>query len=571
MNKKNLHRRQFLKASGALAGIATTGAALAENPLRSVEEVDTLSRLAGLKLTANERAQLYTGLEDMLASTAARRAQVPLTNTEAPAHTFDPRLPGRSYPNPETYVNIVGGEAGPLPSDEDIAYAPIWKQGAWLRAGALSSAQLTDIYLQRIEIHAPKLACFVTVLAEQARAEAYALDVELRSGRDRGPLHGIPYALKDLVDTAGIATTWGAAPYRNRVPGEDGEIVKRLRQAGAILLGKTTLGALAYGDVWFGGITRNPWNTEEGASGSSAGSAAATAAGLCAFSIGSETLGSIVSPSARCGAVGLRPTYGRVPRTGAMALCWSLDKLGPICRFSEDTALVLENLNGAHAGDAGSLDHGFDYDGRAAAAADIRIGFSPADFAEATASDKLVLGRLREMGFPFTEISLPPLPYESFMGVLEVEAAAAFEDLTLSNRDDELSWQEERAWPNTMRRAHFHSAVEFLQLDRMRRKLMQEMAQLYETVDVVVSPNFAGDWLTATNFTGAPSLTLPVGMEERGNIPLTGQAENTAPGKPKPLPHAITFWGNLFREDQLIALGRLLEDSLQFQLNRPPL
>lgn len=571
MNKKHIHRRQFLTASSALAGAAATGAAFAENPLRNPDEIDTLSRVTALQLTAAERTQMYAGFDDMLARTAARRTQVPLVNHEAPAHMFDPRLPGRRYPNPENYVSIVGGEAGALPNDEEIAFAPIWKQGAWLRSGALSSAQLTDIYLQRINEHAPKLECFITILADAARAEAYERDVELRSGRDRGPLHGIPYALKDLVDTAGIPTTWGAVPYQNRVPAEDGEIVKRLREAGAVLIGKSTLGALAYGDVWFGGITRNPWNLEEGASGSSAGSAAATAAGLCAFSIGSETLGSIVSPSARCGTVGLRPTYGRVPRTGAMALCWSLDKLGPICRYSEDTALVLAGINGAHAGDAGSFDHGFEYDGRAAAAADIRIGYDPADFNDATASDRLVLDRLREMGFRFTDVRLPSFPYDSLMTILEVEAAAAFEELTLSGRDDQLTWQDERAWPNTMRRAHFHSAVEYLQLDRMRRKLMQEMARLYKTVDVIISPNFAGDWLTATNFTGGPSLTLPVGMEERGNVLLTGQGEPDNPSPPKKLPHAITLWGNLFREDQLIALGRLLEDSLQFQLNRPVL
>jgi len=571
MTKRQLDRRTFLKGAGTAATVGAFAGTASSAPLNSPSEISFLERMAGISYTESERAQLFATLDDLTARAAARQAARPLDSDQQPALMFDPRLPGRSYPSPETYVKIVGGEPGPLPSDEDIAFAPIWKQAAWLRAGVLSSARLTDLYLQRVAEIAPKLECFVTVMKDQAQAEAYERDIELRAGRDRGPLHGIPYALKDLMDTAGTPTTWGAAPYRARVPAEDGELVKRLRDAGAVLLGKSTLGALAYGDVWFGGITRNPWNLEEGASGSSAGSAAATAAGLCSFSIGSETLGSIVSPSARCGATGLRPTYSRVPRTGAMALAWSLDKLGPICRYTEDTALVLAAVNGAHAGDAGSLDHGFEYDGRAAAAADIRIGYNPADFEEATTSDKLVLARLREMGFPLVEVQAPAFPYKALLSILEVEAAAAFEDLTRTNRDDELTWQGDRAWPNTMRRAHFISAVEHLQLDRMRRQLMEEMAKLFDTVDMVVSPNFAGDWLTATNFTGGPSLTLPVGLEERGNVLLVGQPMPKDPSPPKPYPHAITLWGNLFREDQLLAVGRLLEESFQFHLNRPDL
>jgi len=584
---KHFDRRQFLKTSGAVGSLAATGAVLAQSqrtnpPIASPNDLGIAEKLAGLTYTDAERAAMYDNLEGMVDRTRQRRANAPLANTDAPAQTFDPRLPGRAYKTLESYVAIKGDEVGPLPTDDDIAFAPVWKQGAWLRSGQLSSARLTDIYLQRISQIAPRLECFVTVMADSAQQEAYQADVELRAGRDRGPLHGIPYGLKDLADTAGVRTSWGAEPYKNRIPADDAEIVKRLREAGAVLIGKTTLGALAYGDLWFGGLTKNPWNLEEGSSGSSAGSASATAAGLCSFAIGTETLGSIISPTTRCGAVGLRPSFGRVPRTGAMALCWSLDKIGPICRYVEDTALVLDVLNGAHAGDASSLDHGFHYDGAADAGEDIIIGYDPAWFEDAKTSDKAVLDRIREMGFNLKEISLPDLPYGSLITTLEVEAAAAFEELTLTNRDDQMRWQENRAWPNTFRRAHFLSAVEALQVDRFRRKVMEAMAGIYDQVDVIISPNFAGNLLLITNYTGTPSLTLPVGMEERLSVPLTGQPESETPDdgldnseeaaeKPKLLPHTITLWGNLFREDQILALGRLIEDGVRFHTNRPVL
>ena len=348
-------------------------------------------------------------------------------------------------------------------------------------------------------------------------------------------------------------------------------VVKRLRDAGAILLGKTTLGALAYGDRWFGGVTRNPWDTEEGSSGSSAGSASATAAGLCSFAIGSETLGSIISPSSRCGTTGLRPTFGRIPRTGAMALCWSLDKLGPLCRSVEDTALILEALNGADPSDPSSLEWGFAYDGPTAIGEDIKIGYDPAWFNNATATDKAVLGQLRSMGFTLTEITLPDMPYSALLTILDVEAAAAFEDLTLSGQDDLLKWQEPQSWPNTFRSAHFISAVEAQQVDRFRRKVMEMMAGIYEKVDMLVCPNFTGDLMVITNFTGAPSLTIPIGMEERQSVPRVGEPKPDTRRVKSPHPHAITLWGNMFREDQLLAVGRLLEESMRFYRNGPDL
>lgn len=310
----------------------------------------------------------------------------------------------------------------------------------------------------------------------------------------------------------------------------------------------------------------------EGSSGSSAGSASATAAGLCSFAIGSETLGSIISPSGRCGTTGLRPTYGRISRAGCMTLCWSLDKLGPITRSVEDTALILAAANGYDEYDPGSLDWGFNYNGPTAAGENIRIGYDPAWFAEATASEKGVPDYLKSIGFDVQEIKLPDMPYGSLLATLDVEAAAAFEDLTLSDKDDMLLWQEPHAWPNSLRSAHFISAVEAIQVDRFRRKVMQAMAGIYEKVDIVVCPNFSGDMMVITNYTGAPSLTLPIGMEPRQSLPLLNNPPPDADRPETPHPQTITLWGNLFREDQLIAVGRLLEEKARYyEENRPNL
>ncbi|MBL4639817.1 MAG: amidase [Kordiimonadaceae bacterium] len=573
---KAFGRRQFLKTGGAAGGLLMTAAVMAQDQtvkpvLNGPSELKIAERLVDLNYTDAERASIYESLDSLVDRVRARRSDAPLANADLPALTFNPLLAGQDYKQQKNSVILAAQNAGPLPADEDIAFAPIWKQGKWLRSGQLTANRLTDIYLQRIKKLAPKLECFVTVTEYAARTAAQKADIELRSGKDRGPLHGIPYGLKDLTDTAGIRTTWGAEPYKDRVATEDAVIVKRLRDAGAILLGKTTLGALAYGDRWFGGLTRNPWDTDEGSSGSSAGSASATGGGLCGFAIGSETLGSIVSPSSRCGATGLRPTFGRVPRTGVMALCWSLDKLGPLCRSVEDTALVLGALNGADDSDPSSIEWGFEYDGPTAAGEDIKIGYDPAWFETATASDKAVLTHLRNMGFKLTEIKLPDMPYGSLLTTLDVEAAAAFEELTLSNKDDLLKWQEDRAWPNTFRSAHFISAVEALQVDRFRRKVMEMMAGIYEQVDVIVCPNFTGDLLVITNYTGTPSLTLPVGMEERQSVGRIGEPTPDSRREKSPHPHAITLWGNMFREDQLLAVGRLLEESLRFSRNRPDL
>lgn len=572
---KKVDRRQFLKASGAAAsGIAITASAVAQesNPLGSPADLGIAEKLAGMEYTDAERAVIYDGLEGMVDRIRLRRSGTTIENTDAPALTFDPRLPGETYKTQSNTVRLADTPSRALPSDEDIAFASISEQGAWLRSGALTANRLLDIYLTRIRTHGPKLECFITVMEESARREAFQADSELRAGRDRGPLHGIPYGMKDLADTAGVGTTWGAAPYKDRVPAEDAVIVKRLREAGAVLVGKTTLGALAYGDKWFAGTTRNPWNTDEGSSGSSAGSASSTGAGLVSFSIGTETLGSIVSPSSRCGTTGLRPTFGRIPRTGAMALCWSLDKFGPICRYVEDTALVLAAVNGADDGDPSSIEWGFAYDSTTAAAQDIKIGYNPAWFEgdNVTESEKAMPDMVRELGFGLTEINLPDLPYGSLITLLEVEGAAAFEELTLSNRDDMMTWQEPRSWPNTFRAAHLHSVVEAMQLDRFRRQVMQVMAEVYKQIDVILCPSFGGGMLLITNYTGHPCLVFPVGMESRASVPLTGRP--VPEERPvKSVPQSFTLWGNMFREDQILALGSLLERQIDFKANRPKL
>lgn len=576
MAKLGMDRRQILKGAGILGGIAAARAAYAYTPdipnppINNPSELGIAERIAGVQYTGDERAMILDELEDMLDRLRRRRAGITLKNSDAPALAFDPRLPGKNYTTPSDGINLASEVSSTLPGDEGIAFASLREQAFWIKNGILTSSRLTDIYLARIKQLDPKLKSFITVTEKVAREQAYEADVEIRSGQYRGPLHGIPFGMKDIIDTKGINTTWGAAPYRNRIANEDATVTRLLRDAGAVLLGKVALGALAYGDLWFGGVARNPWNTDEGASGSSAGSAAATVAALCSFTIGTETMGSIVSPSSRCGAVGLRPTFGRVSRAGAMALCWSLDKIGPICRSVEDTALVLGAINKYDPQDPGSLDAGFGYDGATAAAGDLRIGYDPAWFTgeDATDLDRQVLDQLKGMGFILKEISLPNMPYSTLLSSVEVEAAAAFEELTLSDEDDKLLWQGDDAWPNTLRAARFHSAIEYVQLDRFRRQVMEMMHTVYEDVDMIACPNFAGDMLVITNYTGHPSLTLPLGLIKRQTFPLTG-TEGKKLGFERRVPYGFTLWGNMFREDQLIGVGRLLERAANFDAHRP--
>ena len=541
----------------------------------TLETIAAAERMMGVEYTAAERAQMLDNLEGQIASALARR-QVPLANDVPMAMRFDPRLPGFAMPHGADRLLLSPVDA-PLPgSDEDVAFAPVTHLGAWIRSGRLTSRRLTEIYLARIAGIGAKLECWAQVTPDLALAEADAMDALTRAGVCLGPLHGIPYGLKDLFDAKGTITGWGAEPFRDRVAERDATIVRMLRAAGAVLLGKTTVGALAYNDIWYGGVTRNPWNLNEGSSGSSAGSASATAAGLCPFAIGTETLGSITSPSQRCGTTGLRPTFGRVSRAGGMALCNSLDKVGPICRSVEDTAIVLAALNGADVADRSTIAAPFVFD----AGADWRgltVGYLPEAFGEgATAVDHAALEAVRGLGVKVVEVALPDLPYGALMNILFAEAAASFEDLTLSGLDDTLTWQDAAAWPNAMRKARFLSAVDHVQLDRLRYLVMQALDGLFRHCDVLVGPFMTGPMLIASNYTGHPCLHLRAGFEALGTRSpaslasgklTTGEAD--AGGRLFTVPQGISLWGRLFDEGPMLTLGMALEAALGVAGRRP--
>ena len=545
----------------------------------SVSDIAIAEKLLGIEYSQDERDLMVDNLEDLIAAAQAQRGVI-FPNTLPPATTFDPRLPTTVMPGHQKPVAVSQIDPGPLPDDEaDIAYSPVTHLSEWIRSGKISSRRLTGIYIDRIKALGPKLECFVTVLEDLALEQADEADRKIANDQYLGPLHGIPYGLKDLFDTKDIQTTWGAMPYKDRIGEKDARIATLLREAGAVLVAKTTLGALAYGDIWFGGVTRNPWNVAEGASGSSAGSASATAAGLVGFSIGTETLGSITSPSQRCGTTGLRPTFGRVSRSGAMALCWSLDKIGPICRTVEDTVLVLSAINGFDSDDKGSIDASFNYDASTSIEG-LRVGYIPASIEDegSTDVDRDALEAMRQLNVELVEVSLPDLPYMSLMNVVYAEAAAAFEELTLNDRDDELVWQAKGAWPNIFRKARFLSAVDHVQLDRLRYKSMQVMDELFSNVDFVIGP-FMGPMLVITNFTGHPCLHLRAGFcktKTRGEASLgsgtldTGQEDGDSETLHE-TPQGISLWSGLFDEGRLCNLGVALEKQLDMWQRRPPI
>ncbi len=502
--------------------------------------------------------------------------KVALESSLAPATRWDPMIPGVPAVPAQRPVRPERRRPGPLPRrDEDIAFAPVSALSRWIETRALTSERLTRIYLERIERFDPKLKCVITLTRDLALEQARRADAEIAAGKYRGPLHGIPWGTKDLLDTKGIRTTWGAEPYRDRVPDADAAVVARLHDAGAVLVAKLSLGALALNDVWFGGQTMNPWLLEEGSGGSSAGPGAATAAALVGFSIGSETEGSIIDPSMRCGVTGLRPTFGRVARTGAMTLCWSLDKLGPMARGVEDTFLVLAAISGPDAGDLSSVASRLDFDA-AGRVKGLKVGFFPAWMNEspATEVDRAALETVRRLGMSPWRSRLPDWPYGSLNTILFAEAAAAFEDLTLSRGLDQLKMQVSDAWPNTFRQSRFLSAVDFVQADRLRRKVAQEMARIFEKVDLLLVPALRDEILTITNFTGHPALTLPAGFVE------VGQARSDwAPDPAHPLPvispkrrvpHGVTLVGRLFAEGTLGSAGIALEKAFGVASKRPP-
>jgi Asp-tRNA(Asn)/Glu-tRNA(Gln) amidotransferase A subunit family amidase len=536
-------------------------------------------KLVQVQLTSADRALAAETWRVNLASVYERRTgprAVALESSLAPWSRYNSVLPGQQAgPQRDQFIRSKS-DPKPLPAnDADIAFAPVTQLSRWIEQRKISSERLTQIYLRRLEQFNPKLRCVITLTRELALAQAKKADEEIAAGKYRGPLHGIPWGGKDLLDTAGIPTTYGAEPFRNRIPKEDAAVVKRLHAAGAVLVAKLSLGALALNDIWFGGQTVNPWLLEEGASGSSAGPGAATAAGLVGFSVGSETGGSIVSPSMRCGVTGLRPTYGRVPRTGAMTLCWSLDKLGPMTRSVEDALLVLQAISGPDAGDISSVPSRLDFDAGASIKG-LRVGYFPGWMKEdpATAVDRAALEMLPKLRLVPVEVSLPNWPYDSLNLILFAEGAAAFEELTLSHGVDQLKVQTPDAWPNLFRQSRFLSAVDFVQTDRFRRKVAGEMARIFSQVDLLLVPSLRDEMLTISNHTGHPSLTFRAGFVEvsEARSDWAPDPKNPLPkfSPPRRVPHGITLLGRLFEEGTLGRVGIALERAFAVADQRPP-
>jgi Asp-tRNA(Asn)/Glu-tRNA(Gln) amidotransferase A subunit family amidase len=536
-------------------------------------------KLVQFSLSPSEREQAAGNWRRSMAPLYERRIgprKFSPPSSVAPATRWDPMLPGQQITTGRDQFVRAASDPPALPgNDRDIAFAPLSHLSRWIETRQITSERLTRLYLDRLRQFDPKLHCVITLTNDLALSQAQQADREIAAGHYRGPLHGIPWGGKDLLDTAGIATTYGAEPYRNRVPTQDAVVVKRLHDAGAVLVAKLSLGALALNDVWFGGQTVNPWLLEEGSGGSSAGPGAATAAGLVGFAIGSETGGSLIDPAMRCGVSALRPTFGRVPRTGAMTLCWSLDKLGPMTRGVEDGLLVLQAISGPDAGDVGSVPSHLDFDASAPVNG-LRVGYFSNWMKEAPATDvdRAVLETTRKLGMIPTEVSLPDWPYDSLQLILFAEAAAAFEELTLSGDLKQLKMQVPDAWPNSFRQARFLSAVDFVQADRFRRSVAQEMARIFAQVDLLLVPSLRDEMLTLSNFTGHPSITLRAGFIEVSEARSDWAPDPVHPlpkfSPPRRVPHGVTLIGRLFDEGTIGRAGLALESALNVSAERPP-
>ena len=536
-------------------------------------------KLVQVEMTRADRAEAAENWRMQMAPLYERRTgpkKLAIGEDVAPATLWNPMLPGlKSYPAANVFVRSAGSAAALPGNEEDIAFATVTELSRWIEGRQITSERLTEIYISRMQRFDRKLRCVITLAKDHALEQARQADKEIAAGRYRGPLHGIPWGGKDLLDTAGIRTTWGAEPYRDRIPTKDAAVVARLNAAGAVLVAKLSLGALALNDIWFGGQTMNPWLLEEGSSGSSAGPGAATASGLVGFAIGSETGGSIISPSMRCGVSGLRPTFGRVPRTGTMTLCWSLDKLGPMTRGVEDTMLVLNAITGPDPGDLGSVPSKLDFDAGASVAG-LRVGYFPAWMKDAPATDvdRAALETVKKLGMVPVAVSLPDWPYDSLNLILFAEGAAAFEELTLSHKVDVLKAQVPDAWPNCFRQSRFLSAVDFVQADRMRRKVAQEMARIFSDVDLLLVPSLRDEMLVISNNTGHPSLTLRAGFVEVSEARSDWAPDPKHPlpkfSPPRRVPHGVTLIGRLFDEGTVAQAGLAMEKAFGVAGERPP-
>jgi Asp-tRNA(Asn)/Glu-tRNA(Gln) amidotransferase A subunit family amidase len=612
-----LDRRDFMWACSSLGlgGTLFPGVLWAQAEAQGAakitkEMIDNAAAVADVAIADEYKQMLLENLNDQ-AKGYEEIYKLHIPNSVDPALVFDPVLPGMKFETDRKPMKMSKAPAIPMagaPKNlEELAFANVRELGELVRTKKISSVALTEMYLHRLKKYDPKLKFAVTLTEERALAQAKKVDKEIAAGKYRGPLHGLPWGAKDLLAVKGYPTTWGAGGFEKQMIDEDATVVKRLDEAGAVLVAKLTLGALALGDVWFGGITRNPWNTNQGSSGSSAGPASATAAGCVAFSIGSETLGSISSPSTRCGCTGLRPTFGLVPRTGAMALSWTMDKLGPICRTVEDCALVLDAIYGPDGHDRTVHDAAFHWDANLDWKK-LRVGYLKADFEhkpeeEQTAAKEepavtpeerkkrdeqkrrreagraraeydrkyndAALAKLREMGVKLIPVEMPKFPYNAMEAMLTAESAAAFDELTRTGKDRLLTSQKDYDWPNTFRSARFIPAVEYIQAARARKMAMEAVAKVFEDVDVIVAPTFSQQ-LTITNLTGHPALILPNGFRDadapRYPVEDPGDFQNAGgPGTPT----SLTFLGKLYGEGSLLAFARAYQEATGFHLKHP--
>ena len=546
---------------GVLWAKLSSGADITVDTIASAEEV------AGLHFDQQERELMLDGLKQQEQRIEALHKS-PLDNSVSPAIKFDPVPPGKKIPPPSHRAMVRSRPTSrAVPADlEELAFLSVTELSELVRHRRVTSTQLTEMYLARLKKYDPVLHCVISLTEERALKQAAAADAEIKRGHYRGPLHGIPWGAKDLLAVRGYKTTWGAGPFKEQVIDTDATVVQRLDDAGAVLVAKLTLGELAQGDIWFGATTRNPWKVDQGSSGSSAGPASATAAGLVGFSVGSETLGSISSPSTRCGTTGLRPTFGRVPRTGAMALSWTMDKLGPICRSVEDCAIVLDAIYGPDNKDNTVIPADYHWNAHLSPKS-LRIGYvksafdlpqtdpvDPKHTLHATKKfDDAALDVFHRMGIHLIEIDLPAVPYDAMRIILSAEAAAAFDELTRSDRDKELVQQGKFDWPNSFRTSRFIPAVDYVNANRVRTLAIQQWDDLMRKVDVIVTPTGAANLsqLVATNLTGHPAVIVPNGFRDDGT------------------PVSLTFLGGLFEEAKVLAVAKAYQDATGFHLRHP--
>ncbi|MDZ7625538.1 MAG: amidase family protein [Ignavibacteriaceae bacterium] len=517
------------------------------------ENIEKAEKIIGLEFTDAERDSMQTSLDEQLTNYDNIR-KVDLANNVPPAILFNPIPVGFEFPKEQKPVKFSDYSYIKLPSDKnDLAFYTIGELAELIRTKQITSTELTKFFLERLKKYAPILHCVITLTEERAFKQAKLMDEEIAEGKYRGVLHGIPFGVKDLLSTKDYKTTWGSVPFKDQMIEEDATVIKKLEEAGAVLCAKLTLGELAWGDVWFGGKTRNPWDTTKGSSGSSAGSASSVSAGLLPFAIGTETWGSIVSPSTVCGTTGLRPTYGRVSRTGAMALSWSMDKIGTICRSAEDLAIVFNIISGQDGIDQTLYDVPFNYQPEIDFSK-LKIGYLKSDFDKQYdfhSQDSVTLAKLRELGAELIPLELPEFPINDLSIILSAEAGAAFDELTRSGMDDLLVRQIKDAWPNVFRSSRFIPAAEYINANRIRFLLIQQMEEVMNEIDFYIAPSWEGDNLLLTNLTGHPCVVLPNGFSEDGT------------------PTSITFIGRLFDEGRLIAFTKKYQDATDFHKKHP--